>query len=64
MGQEASVSVRDEKQAVSASDVHAYCTCGADLGAVEMLVGADRIHETADVRQTIVLERPERLPAA
>jgi RND superfamily putative drug exporter len=69
MGQEASVSVRDEKQAVSAFDGHAYCTCGADLGAVEMLVGhrepdlsgTDRSHEAADVKETIVLERPGRI---
>jgi len=31
MVQEASVSVREEKQAVSTFDGHAYCTCGADL---------------------------------
>jgi RND superfamily putative drug exporter len=69
---EASVGVRDEKQAVSAFDGHAYCTCGADLGVVEMLVGrhqpdqsgADRSHDAADVRQTIVLERPGRIHEA
>jgi uncharacterized membrane protein YdfJ with MMPL/SSD domain len=67
-----SVSVRDEKQAVGAFDGHAYCTCGADLGVVEMLVArqqpgesdAGRIHETADLKQTIVLERPGWRPAA
>jgi len=47
-----SVTVRGEKPAVG----HAFCTCGADLGAVEGL--ADRIHEAAGVNPTIVLERP------
>jgi uncharacterized membrane protein YdfJ with MMPL/SSD domain len=66
---EGSVSVRDEKQAVGALDGHAYCTCGADLGAVEMLAGrpqpdesgAGRNHEVADAKQTVVLERPGRI---
>ena len=61
-----SVSVRDEKQAVGAFDGHAYCTCGADLGVVEMLAGrqrpgesgAGRNHDSADVTRTVVLERP------
>jgi RND superfamily putative drug exporter len=69
---EGSVSVRDEKQAVGASDGHAYCTCGADLGVVEMLVGrhrpaesaAGRNHDAARVNQTIVLERPGRIHEA
>jgi len=69
---EGSVSVRDQKQAVGASDGHAYCTCGADLRAVEMLAdghhpdepSAGRIHEAADVKQTVVLERPGRIHEA
>jgi RND superfamily putative drug exporter len=68
MADEGGVSVRDE----STSDGHAYCTCGADLGAVEMLAarpqrdesGAGRIHDAADVEQTIVLERSRWLKAS
>ena len=63
---EGSVSIRDEKQAVGTFDGHAYCTCGADLGTVEMLGGSyqrddattRRIPDVADVAQTVVLERP------
>jgi MMPL family len=63
---EASVSLRDEKQAVGAFDGHAFCICGADLGPVPMLAdrhhrhesGAGWIHYNADVTQTVVLERP------
>jgi uncharacterized membrane protein YdfJ with MMPL/SSD domain len=63
---EASVSLRDEKQAVGALDGHAFCICGADLGPVPMLAdrhhryesGAGWIHYNADVTQTVVLERP------
>jgi uncharacterized membrane protein YdfJ with MMPL/SSD domain len=65
-----SVSLRDEKQAADASDAHAFCTCGTDLGPVPMLAdrpqrdesGAGRIRYAADVEQTVVLERPSRLP--
>jgi hypothetical protein len=66
MVHEGSVSIRDEKQAVGTFDGHAYCTCGADLGTVEMPTGSyqrdesrtDRIGYAADVTQTVVLERP------
>jgi uncharacterized membrane protein YdfJ with MMPL/SSD domain len=69
---EDSVSVRDEKQAVGASDGHAYCTCGADLGTVEMLVDrhrpaestAGRKDDAASVKQTVVLQRPGRIHEA
>jgi uncharacterized membrane protein YdfJ with MMPL/SSD domain len=69
---EDSVSVRDEKQAVGASDGHAYCTCGADLGTVEMLVdrhrpaesAAGRKDDAASVKQTVVLQRPGRIHEA
>ncbi|HEV2254900.1 MAG TPA: MMPL family transporter [Streptosporangiaceae bacterium] len=38
---------------------HAYCTCGADLGTVEMLAGSPQRDESrTDVTQTIVRERP------
>ena len=68
MAPEGSVSLHDEKQAVGTVDGHAYCTCGADLGPIAMLVGHHQqdesspgsVHEAADVRQTVVLERPGR----
>jgi RND superfamily putative drug exporter len=71
MRHERSVSGPDERP-VGASEGHAYCTCGADLGAVEMLAGgyqpdesvAGQVHEAADVKQTVVLERPSWLQAS
>ena len=69
---EDSVSIRDEKQTVGASDGHAYCMCGADLGMVYMLVGLPRPAESsagwkddaASVKQTIFLERLGRIHEA
>jgi uncharacterized membrane protein YdfJ with MMPL/SSD domain len=69
---EGSVSVREEKQAVGASGDHAHAVRTTDVGAAEAPAGrpqrdesgAGRIHHAADVRQTVVMERPWWLPAA
>jgi uncharacterized membrane protein YdfJ with MMPL/SSD domain len=69
---EGSVSARDDKQAVDVFDDHALCTYEADLGTAETPAdrhqqhesGAGRIHDAADVKQTVVLELPSWLSAA
>ena len=63
---EGSVSVREDKQAAGPSDDHASAARAADAGATwtpthrhqpdEALTG--RIHYSADVRHTVVMERP------
>jgi hypothetical protein len=60
---EGSVDVRDEKPPVGAFDGHAFCTCGADLGVVEILAGPPQ-RDAVDAAQTIVLERPTQEIAA
>jgi uncharacterized membrane protein YdfJ with MMPL/SSD domain len=60
------VGVGEEKQAVGASDRHAFCSCGVDLGTVDTPTdrhqryesAAGWIHHAADVKQTVVLELP------
>jgi RND superfamily putative drug exporter len=69
---EGGVSVRDDKQPVGAFDHHVDAACVTDTGAAGRLAGrqqqhgsgAGRIHHAADVKQTVVLERPSWLSAA
>ena len=66
-----SVSVREEKQAIGGFDDHAGVVRGANVVAAQMLAdhhdrydrATGRIHDAADVKQTVVMERPSSLPA-
>ena len=66
-----SVSVREEKQAIGGFDDHAGVVRGANVVAAEMLAdhhdrydrATGRIHDAADVKQTVVMERRSSLPA-
>ena len=65
---EGDVSVREEKPNVGALDNPAGAASGAGVGAdghhQQHESGAGRIHDSADVKQTLVLERPSWLSAA